>query len=196
MNYTLPSNKFNCIITALVLFSINIFGQDSFKVNKWNLNVGYATYNIASWKIINNEKIYKTAGNIRLEANYSLTKTVDVGLYVGYSKFELYMSDGAGWYFSKKCHTPFFGLNCNFHLLPYLLDKDTRFDLYLTGQWGGYYLMSPSYFFMHGASIEYGYGAGLSYNPLKQIGLYLEYHRGRYFFDDNDKLRYGLTFKF
>ncbi len=187
----------NKIISILLFFTIiteKSFSQDSCIKHRLNFKAGYARYNEGIW--ING--IRETFGNYRIEANYGFQKYIETGIYLGYSKIdfaELDQSDSS--HFGDECKVPFYGINLNFHLLPFIIKKeDFRFDFYLTGKFGGLYFSTPDYYYHHGHKNEYGFGAGLSFYMTKHIGLYLEYCYGKYYFNDNMKLRYGLTLKF
>jgi hypothetical protein len=81
--------------------------------------------------------------------------------------------------------------------LPFFIkENDFRFDLYISGKYGGMYFNTDDNYYYHGNESEYGIGGGLSFYFTKHLGLYIEYTYGKYFFNDNDKLRYGITFKF
>ena len=108
--------------------------QDSYIKGRWNFKLGYARYVTGTET---NNKEDKT-GNIRLETNYGVLKNVEAGLYLGYSKFPLW-GQLSGY---KDCATPFYGININFHMLPFFINaNDFRFDLYLTGNYGGRYII-------------------------------------------------------
>lgn len=170
------------------------FGQDSYLKNRWNFKVGYSRY--GTNRSINYKQI--TAPNYRIEANYGIRNLIEPGVYFGYSKFE---SSKINWGDSTIMQNDspafFYGINCNFHLLPlFVKEDDFRFDLYLTGKIGGLYIASPTGFVPNGSESEYGLGGGLSFYLWKHLGVYVEYSYGKYFFKDNSKLRYGLTTKF
>ena len=170
------------------------FGQESYIKTRWNLKGGYSRYETSTY--IYNKNV--TVGNIRLEANYGILNYIETGIYVGYSKIELIKINFADTIIIRKdCPTPFYGITCNFHILPFLVkEKDFRFDLYLTGKLGALYFKSPSDFNTHGQYSEYGLGGGLSFYLWKHLGAYAEYSYGKYYFKDDSNFRYGLTIKF
>jgi hypothetical protein len=91
----------------------------------------------------------------------------------------------------------FYGINCGLQLLPFLIKEDDfRFDFYITGKFGGFYLSSPPNHFSHGTNLEYSIGPGISFYLSKHLGLFAEYCYGKYYFNDKTNLRYGLTLKF
>ena len=186
------SKKAICSITVLLIIFNNIYSQTRYKADNWNIKMSYAKYGIAEWTVTPNSVKQTTNGNLRLEFNHIFNNTVEGGVYIGYSKFKLFDSIN----YSQRCHTPFYGINFNLHIFPFFENFNTKLDLYLTGKFGGYYFMSPANFYMRGSNVEYGLGAGLSYYLVKHFGPYIEYSWGNYFFNDEFKLRFGLTTKF
>jgi len=180
------------------LFILNSYAQDSYIKNRWNIKAGYARYN----KDFRQEKV----GNYRIEVNYGILNHIEIGAYIGYSKFDYYREITADSihkaYMVEDNNTPFYGISFNFHILPFLIKKDDfRFDLYVTGKFGGIYFTKPAPFqytfkFKEGNIYEYGIGGGLSYYLGKHLGVFTEYCYGKYYFGDRNKLRYGLTLKF
>ncbi|MBN2815029.1 MAG: outer membrane beta-barrel protein [Bacteroidales bacterium] len=187
-------------ITFFIYAVFNITaGQDSSYIrNRWNIKVGYARYSSGT-KV--NDKWQKT-GNLFLEGNYGILNFLETGIYMGYSCFEFYSVDVNGTsYSSENYFTPFYGINANFHVLPFIIkESDFRFDLYLAVKYGGKYFTTPANASPHGHKSEYGLGLGFSFYLFNHIGLYAEYGYGKYHFrevkKDNTKFRYGLTFKF
>lgn len=170
------------------LFVLNSYAQDSYIKNRWNIKTGYARYTNG---VRLNDKVL-TNGNYRLEVNYGVSNNIEAGIFGGYSKFDANSLPSISGYSAA-----FYGINCNLHLLPFLIKEDDfRFDLYITGKLGGFYLSSPSNHFSHGNNAEYGLGAGISFYLYKHLGVYAEYCFGKYYFKDDTKLRYGLTLKF
>lgn len=183
------------VINLLMLTS---FGQDSYIRNRLNFKAGYSRYTTGSYSGGNSQRKANTVGNYRLEANYGISNLIEAGVFFGFSTFESRKLNWADTTMLRNdSFTPFYGINCNLHLLPLLIKKDDfRFDLYLTGKLGGVFFTSPSGYSPHGYSTEYGLGAGVSYYLGKHLGLYAEYCYGKYYFKDSSKLRYGLTIKF
>jgi len=174
-------------ITFTSLISVEAVCQYNYIHNRWNIKVGYARYKIST----RNNDVQPTIGNYRLEFNYGFLKNIESGFYLGYSSYR-HMNT------SPRYHTPYYGINLNFHLLPFLINKpDFRFDLYLGGKAGGFYFRMQE---MH--MFEYSVGAGMCFYPWKHLGIYTEYGFGNYLYEDNfnsrdhSKFRYGLSFKF
>jgi len=175
-----------------MIAGINTSGQESYIKHRWNFKVGYARYK-AGFKY-NLQEEQTTIANYRLEANYGVLNYLETGIYLGYSGYKVSKIS------SDIYHTPFYGMNINFHVLPFFIKKDHfRFDAYLTGKFGGLYLTQYGYN-IH--KIEYALGGGLCLYPWKHFGVYTEYCYGNYLYEDafnsNDhtKFRYGLTLKF
>lgn len=174
-------------------------GQDSSYIrNRWNIKVGYALYSTGT-KV--NDK-WQTRGNLLIEGNYGILNFIESGIYIGYSNFEFYKVDATGTnYTAKDYFTPFYGINVNFHVLPFIIKaSDFRFDLYVAAKYGGKYFTTPVNATPHGHISEYGLGLGMSFYIFNHIGMYAEYAYGKYHFreghKDNTKFRYGITFKF
>ena len=156
-------------------------------------------------KELSKEKV----GNYRLEVNYGILNNIEIGAYIGYSKFDYYRETSLDSihksYRVEDNNCPFYGVSVNFHILPFLIKKeDFRFDLYVTGKFGGVYFTKPTLYnytfngpmLKDGQIYEYGIGGGLSYYLGRHLGIYAEYCYGKYYSRDNFKLRYGLTMKF
>lgn len=172
------------------------FSQKSYIKDRWNMKASYSRYTTGSK--INNKA--ETTGHYRIEGNYGLFNFIETGLYVGYSGYYVFSSKSLQ---RESYSTPFYGINLNFHLLPFLVSQaDFRFDLYATTKYGGRYIPTPSNYYYHGHYPEYGIGAGLAFYLWKHAGVFAEYSYGKFhfgegnFIKDNTKLRYGLSFKF
>lgn len=190
--------KVYCVIIICNLLVTLTYGQESYIKKRLNFKTGYSRYT-TNKSVSSNGKIKPvTVGNYRIEANYGISNIIETGIYVGYSKFESFRMNWADSTFNFKDYsTPFYGINCNFHLLPLIVKEDDfRFDLYISGKFGGLFFASPTSFFPTGSASEYGIGGGLSFYLWKHLGAYAEYTYGKYFFRDNTNFRYGLTFKF
>ncbi len=188
---------FNLIFFGWIIFQ-NSFGQESYIKNRLNFKAGYARYTTG---MRGDKKV--GVGNYRIETNYGILKYFETGAYIGYSRFDYYrpieVDSFSTSYSIEGNNTFFYGANCNFHPLTFLIKKDAfRFDLYLTGKFGGVYFSKPlgPHQEIRNHFAEYSIGAGLSYYLGKHLGLFLEYSYGKYVYGDKNKLRYGLTLKF
>jgi hypothetical protein len=182
---------------TLMMFGLfilqTLFCQDSYIKHRLNFKLGYTRNSMLMF--------HESVGNYRLEANYGSFKYLETGVYIGYSnyryEYEHDVLNGTSSYISGN-HTLFYGVNCNFHPLTFLIKKEAfRFDVYLTGKLGGVYFSKPiSYYQPVQHYKEFAVGGGLSYYLGKHLGLYMEYCYGKYIFWDKTKFRYGLTLKF
>ena len=196
-NTILISTAIMLLINALT--RINAYCQESYINDRWNIKAGYARYKTGRMS----DGKEKTTGNYRIEANYGILKYIETGVYLGCSNFEIGNYNQADSSITiNNYFTPFYGVNLNFHLLPFIVRRNNfRFDLYLTSKLGGVYFSVPENSTLHGHNTEYAIGVGLCFFIWDHIGLYTEYCLGNFIFEDsfsNDhmKFRYGLTFKF
>ena len=190
--------KSTFIILFIFFVAANLYSQESYIKNRWNIKLAYAHYqtNISiseTGAIIGHE----TTGNYQVEANYGILNFLETGVYLGYSS----------WSIDKSFYT--YGGNINMHILPFFIQAEAfRFDAYLTGKVGGNvseraygtynpytseYTNTGSYNY---TKREYGMGLGAAFYLFKRLGVFAEYSLGEYFFDDNKKFRAGLSFKF
>jgi hypothetical protein len=193
-----------------LLCSICITGasaQNSFIKGRWNGKFGI------NWlpKVDDHSAIRPA---VRFEANYGISRHIEAGLYAGaafpegmiYTYTDNSIS-GSGTFTVM----PTYGINVNFHPLPFLIKKENfRFDLYIAAKIGGHYCSIPKGNFpSHGNMAEYGLGLGFSFYIFQHWGLFAEYSYGQYdYFDEKAyhsmnhnpvspfALRYGLTMKF
>ncbi|MFA6126142.1 MAG: carboxypeptidase-like regulatory domain-containing protein [Bacteroidales bacterium] len=162
--------------------------------NRLNIRVGYAT--IPGYNYRPDVGMKSTYANFRLETNYHVFKFLEIGGYLGYSRYSSRLDKNRVIFTYE--NTPFIGLNLNVQLLPFFHGTtDSRFDLYLLGRYGGAYYstpligMAPRKAFL----LNYSHGAGFACYFTKHIGAFTEFcftaievKRGN--------LRYGLSVKF
>jgi len=161
--------------------------------------------------------------NARAECNYGVLNWLELGSYLGYIRYKHAFLD-----FTKPMITrfaPTFGINANVHLLPFWVkNKNSGWELYLTAEYGGTYLIHhvgggfSGYTFdsngnitlISGQCLPYRYrqifgagvGGGVYFGKKKQIvGLYTEAKVGQYsYFPELCKVywtaRLGIEFKF
>lgn len=147
--------------------------------------------------------------NLRIEANYGFWGLLEAGVYLGIGRYTYWAPMENNSRTALKSISPFYGIQTNFHLLPLFIKKnDFRFDLYLTGKYGGNYLNIPKGSDpQSGHHTEYSFGGGLAFYLWKHTGFYTEYSIGKYSyyaapmgfeFENglNPNLRFGVTFKF
>ena len=217
-------NKTFLLIIITILFSSNVFGQDSYIKSRWNIKAGYARYTKPYLSSFGSNK----TSNFRIEGNYGITNLFEAGVYIGVSNQSAYRTDignvmtisndGADTSFSDHTYmiieyyiSPSYGINLNFHILPLFIESSGfRFDLYIAGKYGGTFIPAPKDNPFRGYHHEYGVGLGLGFYPWKRVGFFVEYSVGKYHltipetqinqmtdgFKDRTKLRYGITIKF
>jgi hypothetical protein len=178
------------LLISLIALLNNVNAQNSYIKDRINAKVSFSKYLwMGPFPIMN-----KYTPCFEVEGNYGLLNFLEVGAYLGYSQYQKVIvvenSDTRRIIYS---HLPFYGINANFHLLPFIVKKDNFWiDLYLSSKVGGYY-------FWNGANnssarknnLDYGIYGGLAAYPGKHWGLFLEYGYG-----NNTNWRTGLSFKF
>ncbi|MBN2521592.1 MAG: outer membrane beta-barrel protein [Bacteroidales bacterium] len=188
---------FFLLLNSLII--INAYTKQSYIKNRWNFKVGYSRIKTGTHISGNNTKKIEV-GNYRISANYGILNFFEVGGYLGYSRFRTYeiVSQSSEYKEIEYTNTPFYGINANFHLLPFFISKDDfRFDLYVTGKFGGHFYFTPNnYYPARGHISDYGIGIGIAFYLWKHIGIFAEYNYGKYDYDNQTDLRYGLTLKF
>jgi len=185
------------LFLLLSICSLTILpAQDSSIKNRWNIKAGYSPN--FSGLAVRNGIIRTMYGNYRIEANYGVTKFLETGIYLGYSRFTSFRNPISSPEFEyKNLNTPYFGLSWNFHLLPFFVKKpDFPIDLYLLGRYGGAYYTSPEdYIPSRGLHFECSHGVGLSGYFNKHVGLFVEGSFNQLHYSLWN-VRGGLTFKF
>jgi hypothetical protein len=190
-------------IVLISLLQFKAYSQNSYIKSRTNLKLGMSNYK----ELIKNV----SRPNFRVEMNHGFNRFLEIGAYLGYSKFLAYQPRSGGE--SGYAPTLFYGLTANFHLLPLIVkQRDFRFDVYLTGKFGGNYYFTPAKDWIpaRGHRTEYGSGLGLSFYVFKNLGLFSEYTIGRFSYFDNysfstteyyakgmqTNIRFGLTYKY
>jgi outer membrane receptor for ferrienterochelin and colicin len=160
--------------------------RESYIKNRWNLKAGYARYGTSRGTGS------KTVPNYRIEANYGLTRRIETGVYLGYSKFNGIRWIAPGTAVTVYNPSYYFGLNCNLHLLPGIVRRDDFFlDLYPALRVGG---IKGSH---SEITSEYGAGGGVACYFWKDTGIYTEVIYERFYYHhDLVNVRYGITKKF
>jgi len=123
--------------------------------------------------------------NFKVEANYGINKFIEIGVFTGFQHYE-WLKDYSE-ETKNKSFAPLFGVNANFHILPFFVkSKSCRWDLYLTTKYGGCYLPHKEIehpdFQYSKYRHEYGLGLGISYYIKDIIGIFVEGSVGEYFF--------------
>jgi hypothetical protein len=178
--------------------------------NRWTVKASYSRYKTSAtdwgafmsvgdfFDIWQNRKMT----NFKLEANYGISKFIEMGLYTGFQCYEWYndenevieiiddiiYTDGGE---VKKSFAPLLGATVNFHVLPFLVpSKECRWDLYLTAKYGGGYFSHKSFLshYLDDSKYrqEYGLGMGAGYYFKNIIGIFAEGSVGQYAFFKHD----------
>jgi len=160
--------------------------------NRWTVKASFSTYKTAFHGGLmifvgdnfDPDKMHKMA-NFKVEANYGINKFIEIGVFTGFQHYE-YWKDYTTDTLSKG-FAPLFGVNANFHILPFFVtSKNCRWDLYLTTKYGGCYLphkeIDQPDFLYSKYRHEYGLGLGIGYYIKNIIGIFAEGSVGEYFF--------------
>jgi len=178
--------KIVILIFITGFISLYATAQESYINKRLNFKMGYARYPEAS--------LGENTSNFRIGANYGFTDYIEAGIYVGYGIHNNYyrVTPGEGTMMFNS-NTLFYGINGNFHILPYFIKKPNfRFDVYASGKLGAYNSFAPENSILsNGMALDYGIYGGVSFYPWKHLGLYAEYGYG-----NKTNLRYGITLKF
>jgi hypothetical protein len=186
-----------CIV---LLYILTVKGQESNHALKIGIKIGYTQLidgNSLDPKMRSSISEYKK--HFRFETNYCLSKNIEIGGYIGYSSFWGYIQDPIDTFLlhNHDYKTLFYGLNTNFHILPFFIGaKDFRFDLYVTGKVGGMRYFGEDGSKVKGNMTEYGAGPGMCFYPTKHIGIFAEYSFGKYRAWEKRRFLAGLSLKF
>lgn len=187
-------------LIASCFFSLivgSLTAQNTYRKDKWNFKLNYSQ---GPFTNLDGEK----SGNIRLEADYGLSKLVETGAYWGMTKYirhEYINTDTLNQlHFNLESKlAPLWGISLNFHPLPLLIHHENfRFDLYLAGKLGGIYFFGNENDTPTGIELQAFMGGGITFYLLKNAGLFVEYGNelntaGRNSWDD--RLYVGITVK-
>lgn len=191
-------------IIACMMVTASVSAQDSLSYIKgrWNIKAGFSQYEEKKSSFGQFHSDFNP--DLRLELNYGFMDHLEAGVFIGCGWESVEEEDPTGTA-GTEVFSPSFGLNANFHILPYFIKKkDFRFDLYVTGKLGGAYYKhkegdTPEGFRPSGLGTSAQLGAGGTFYIFRHMGLYAEY--GYEWFDkslrgNQANLRFGLTFKF
>ena len=185
-------------IITFLLCSLSVNAQEEYNYsikNRWTIKASYSRYKTAFWGDIfvhigDNFIPDKMRGmsNFKVETNYGINKFIEVGIYTGFQHYEWledYSSDII--YERNRSFAPLFGVNANFHILPFLVQSEKcRWDLYLTTKYGGCYLPhteidQPDFPYKKYRQ-EYGLGIGAGYYFKNIIGIFAEGSLGQFYY--------------
>jgi hypothetical protein len=173
----------------LLLFVCDAAAQNFSIKERWTIRLGYSQYPGKTFGMYN---------NFRAELNYGILNFAEIGAYGGYSEYENYPipteadTMGVGG-LMEYAPTPSYGVSASVHLLPLVLKRtDFWMDLYVSGKYGGYCVLSKEGYYPKRKNVaDYGIYGGLAVYPSEHIGLFAEYGYG-----NKTNLRFGLSVKF
>lgn len=226
----MKTRQLTILLSFIILlpFTGNSQSDDYSIKNRWTAKASISTYkmtDISPNSLVGFNRDTRKV-DFKLEGNYGINKFVEIGVYIGaqmygYTKwreptfFYPYESDttikwmtqgGDG----KLAFAPLFGININFHVLPFIVKAETcPWDLYFTAKYGGNYIIhrENEYTYVHVKSKyrhEYGLGLGAGYYFRNKVGIFAEYYIGEcsdpssehLFAGNNFRFRFGITSKF
>lgn len=128
--------------------------------------------------------------------NYYVTEWIDFGTsfgWLGATHYPFVDSDNM-----FMCHALTLELNSRIHIMPIFVNTPLRFDLYVSPK-----IMSVSKYFPSNSTqnewskpyLNYGIGLGLKYMISKKIGTFVEMSTGKFFPNENKRLKLGFTLK-
>jgi hypothetical protein len=128
------------VVSMFIVLSPVAAQQYSIK-DRWNVKFGYSTYPDLGQSFGNAKSM---SPSFIIESNYGLLDFLEIGGYMGYSSIETSSSImNSGFFNVNHRNVIFYGLKPNFHFLPFLIRSEKfRFDLYLSGKFGGFYRFS------------------------------------------------------
>lgn len=187
----------------LIILTVNLTqAQENYLCKRNNLKFGHSItpkYLQSDYNL--------SLGNFRLEATHGISSLLELGGYIGYSRFVNFLhTEGdlapnyqvsPGTFINSNAYS--YGITANFHLLPLIANKnEPRFDIYVSAKLGGLSMVAPKGSVYKGHAIDYGLYGGLSFYITRHWGVFAEYG-----FNNRPNehslescLRYGLTFKF
>ncbi|MCF8357638.1 MAG: hypothetical protein K9H26_02695 [Prolixibacteraceae bacterium] len=183
------SKKNPLFVIVLISFTTSISAQNYSIKDRWNMNLGYSGYSQ-----LGAGDIKEIIPTFQAGVNYGILKFIEIGLYTGYGSINTISEKIPDGYFSyTRANTVFYGINSNFHLLPFIIKSEKfRFDVYLSGKLGGFYRFSDENMLpARGHNWDYGVYVCLAFYPGKHWGFFGEYGLG-----NNTSHRVGLSFKF
>ena len=173
------------IAILLIASALTLNAQEENRKNRIKVNISYSSYqsNTSSGTSIDASEIdFDRMGNYQINAIYVFPKSIEFGVYGGYSR---------NWFNYYNL-----GISANIQILPFFLPKPTkRLEVYAIWKIGQ--LFDESYFGDYDGFWEYSGGLGTGIYPFskKRFGLFAEYTMGKYFFKENDNLKFGISLR-
>ena len=187
-------SRISLLVLFLLTFTAAGYSQNTYLNERLTLKFGHS--NTPKFWNYNNDIVL---GNLRLETNYVLCNFIEPGLYVGYSNFK-----NTEFPLTSTLITPyksdalFYGLNTNFHILPFIFRSGKiRFDIYAGAKLGMITMIAPANSLYKGTQFDYALLGGANYLITKNWGIYVEYGVSKKvnFSDTEPCLRYGIVVK-
>lgn len=180
-------------IMLLFAFICNVNAQEE-DIQKLNLKVYYSP--VLYGKTTSQNFNYAFFG---INPNYKISELWEVGGFASFSLIKVItnyqvLDDGVHLSISNSISgAEIFGLNANFHVLPLLMEtKNLRYDVYVTGKLGGFYVNKQNNWdYPNGIIPEFSIGTGFSVNFTKHFGVFGEYNYGK-FARFNHRWEYGI----
>lgn len=187
------------IIIALMV-SICFFSSIITKAQSNNINLSFSNLTIEGDYFWLENKL----PNLQLDYNRNVLNYLSIGGYIGAGLYEEWLfekdSTSMSLEYINYTHSLHYGLNANFHILPFILEKKlSRFDLYVSGKMGIISLFSTesdNIVPKKGHYFDYSIMGGTSFYLSKKFGLFLEAGYKNFEYHKGFNTKYGLTLRF
>lgn len=192
-------------IISIILISRNLWSQEKKYEIRFQLESSHSTIENSILK----QTILPT-----FSLNYQLKNWLDIGALIGYTPLLNHINssynpdlspykfiDGSSSIVYNHSTALLYGINSSVHIMPLFNANKLKFDLYLIPS---LYMMSEQYEDLGDnynkiwskPYFNYGLGAGFKYSFSTKFNLFAEYSLGSYFKGENNKLRFGMGFRF
>jgi hypothetical protein len=182
------------IIAQDTKFNIKLSGSQVTNVRLTHLSVFITSYTGDEYF-----PIEKPAFHFRTEVNYSITKSIQTGLYFGLSDLTVFLDPDEQPIKSTYTNSTgfFYGIQVNYKILPLFFEQPTRFDVYIPAQLGLVSKQVGNDYRRHynEHTLEAGIGLGAAINFSRKFGIFGEALGGRFYYS-NFNWRTGLSFRF
>ncbi len=186
--------RFLCVLLFLifatfVFFPIQADAYQSAIKDRRTLKLAYSPYSLLGVRPIGNRWVTRTGS---IEFNSGFTRFIEIGAYIGACLIDAKYKTKENSYYSN-IPTIFYGVNTNFHLLPFFIDDQKfKIDAYIAGKLGGFNRLTNEELLPgRGHVWDYGIYFGAVYYWSKHSGIFIEIGKGNY-----SNSRVGLSFKF
>lgn len=173
------------IIASLVILSQLSFAQDNSALKKMDVSIGLSDLGgFMDYGIVR--------GVYNLNLDYRVSKHFSTGVQFGYGRLLFYNYLGGENVVGGNIYR--YAATGSFHLTPFIIKKENpKLDIYLKGKIGGQTGTTTEVYSYQGTFnfLDYGAYFGVSYNPIKKIGIYGELGYGKVSYS-----QFGLSFSF